>query len=168
VGPGRAVGPVAELHHGRRLHAAGVHPQQAAAAELDQGCLVEDLDPQAGPRAHLAGDLAHAGGGQVAGRAVGQVAAERGGLGDDPAPSRTGLGVGRRVAVDHQAELGQLDGVVRCADVEVVAPQHRPLDDGLRRRAGGDLREAREVEREPAQVGNRTDEGGGRVAQVVG
>jgi hypothetical protein len=161
-------GPVAQLHHGRRLHPAGVHPEQPTAAQLDQGRLVEHLHLQAGTRPDLAGDLAHAGGGQVPGGAVGQVAAQRGRLGDDAAPPGSSLGVGHRVLVDHQAELGQLHGVVLAADVEVVAAQHGALDDGLGGRGDGDLGEAWKVQREPAQVGQRTGEGGGRVAQLVG
>jgi hypothetical protein len=48
----------------------------------------------------------------------------------------------------------------------VVAAQHRPLDDGLGRRSNGNALKSWKVEREPAQVGKRPDEGGRRVAQV--
>ena len=49
--PRRRVG---QLDHPRRLGAAGVDAEQAAAADLDQGVLVEDLDVEAGVSAPMA------------------------------------------------------------------------------------------------------------------
>src|SRR5262245_48771563 len=80
---GGIAGRVGEANHARRLHAAGVDAEQAAAAEGEQLVLVEDLDLETGLLADRHGLVGEHASREVAGWRVGEIAGERGGGGRD-------------------------------------------------------------------------------------
>ena len=129
-GLGRAV---RELDHARRLGAAGVDAEQPAAAEGGEGVAVEDLDVEAGRGGDADGDVGEPARREVAGRRVGEVAGELGGVGEDaPALGATGHR-GRPAGRGDEHELGEPGavGLLLQRRVAVAGEQRRP-----RRRPG--------------------------------
>ena len=165
VGP-RIAGSVADLHHRRRLFAAGVDPEQATASQLDQSRLIEDLDGQPGPVGHLTRYLSDPRGGEIARWSVREIPAQRCRFRDHPAHLGPGLSIADGLATDDKTDLVELDRVVRAAHVEVVSAEHRALDDGAGGRVHGDLTGVRQVNSHPAGVRQRAAEGRGSVPQL--
>ena len=162
-------GPVGQLDHARRLDAARVDAEQAAAAELEQRVLVEhlDLEPALGAEAH--GDVGHGLGGEVGRRAVGEVAGEGAGAGEHLTAlgaRRRGRRPGRRRRRASRAPVpvrSAWSGARRRSTERGARPRWRPARRALAR---GPRPAARRVPDGRALLPR--GERAGRVAQAVG
>ena len=125
----RAVG---ELDHPRRFVAAGVDPEQPAAAERGEGVLVVDLDLQPGGRGDGDRHVGHARRRQVAGRRVGEVAGQLGGDGHHAAALGTSLDRRGAARTGDEHDVGQVGGGrLPLQGAVAVAGEEDALDDRL-------------------------------------
>ena len=125
---------VGELDHARRFRAAGVHAENATAAQFLEITLVEDLDREPARARHFLGDFGHALGRQLHGRRIGEVARKHRRRGHRLTELRAGrlglLPFGRR----HQRErFKRRIALLALALLVAVARQQHAFGDGLRR-----------------------------------
>ena len=99
--------PVGQLDQACLFVAAGVDPQQAAAAHLHQGLLIEHLDVEPDLLAHLLCDIAHPRRGEMGGRRVAQVAREVRRAGHDQAARGTRARGDSSSPIDHERQAGE-------------------------------------------------------------
>ena len=124
---------VRQPDHARRLDAAGVDADHAAAAHRLQLVLVEHLDLEPAGGGDLDGALGHHPAVRSAGRRVGQVAGERRGRGGDLAAVDAELDAGGALLADDQRQAVR----ARLRARRVLRPrkryggEQRALDDGL-------------------------------------
>ncbi len=164
-----ALGGVGHDDHPGLLDRALVDPEQAAAAELDQGPLVEHLDLKAGLRADLHRDLGDPGGGQQAGGGRREVAAEHARPSRRQAAGRAGAGLveGTRGRLEDEGLHGHRAGL-RALERVLVAGEQDALDDGRGGLVDRHLGRSRHPGGQRRVLGNRAGEGRGGVAQAGG
>jgi hypothetical protein len=123
---------VGEPHHTRRLLAATVHADHAAAAHLGQLVLVEHLHREAARPTHLLRLLGHHPRRHVGGRQVGEIAGEVRRTSGDGAALGAGGDALRTGLAHRQHEVGEvaLVGVLLDA-TEAVGGEQRALGNGL-------------------------------------
>ena len=130
---GRVLRRVGELHHARRLDAALVDADHAAAAHREELVLVEHLDAEAGLGCDGDGALGHLASRQVCRRGVGEIAGEPRGACRHLAALHSGAHAGTALVTGDEADAGQRAGARRVGletDV-LVGRQQRTLGDRL-------------------------------------
>jgi len=123
---------VREAHHARRLGAAPVDADDAAAAHGLELIAVEHVDDEPALGRDGDRDVGHLAGVEVCRRRVGQVACERRGCGRRRTAFDAECGTFRAGLTDHDDELGERAGGGFALDARVpVGGQQRPLHHGL-------------------------------------
>ena len=155
-----------ELDHARLFDRALVHAEQAAAAQLDELSLVEDLNTKAEALAQINGGIGQIGGGEVSGWVVGQVAGDGGGADRElGVRDRFGNVRGTR-AGDRDLQLGEHHVLGRGLQLVVaVAGQHHALGHHERGLAGIKLAVIGDHECQAGRLGGGSRSGRGHIAQ---
>jgi hypothetical protein len=134
--------PVGEADHARLVRRPGVDAQQAAAAQLDERCVVEHLDLEPGLRADDLGDLRHPRGGQVHRWRVREVPGDLRRLCGDAPPADALPRFLRALVVDDHGQVPEECFARLVAEPPVAVPREEdPFHDRL---GGGGRAHARD------------------------